>query len=151
VAKKTAFQLVPDRRGMLWDLLLYVPTVTVLALIALKLWYGPNQTWSYLLLFLASFFCIAGANRILSSRMMLLPSSPVVLDASTQRVRVTLRNGEIIELAKNVRFFSDYAGKSFGLSGMDLSGKRRQYVFHRGQFGDEGEFRDLTSRLRVFK
>ena len=104
---------------MQWDLLLYVPTVTALALIALKLWFGPNHTWSYLLLFLASFFFIAGVNRILSSRLMLLPSSVVALNINKQR--------------------------------MDLSGKQRQYVLHRGQFADDSAFKEATTLLKVYK
>lgn len=136
---------------MQWDLLLYVPTVTALALIALKLWFGPNHTWSYLLLFLASFFFIAGVNRILSSRLMLLPSSVVALNINKQRVGLDLRSGDRIELVKDVRFFSDYAGKSFGLTGMDLSGKQRQYVLHRGQFADDSAFKEATTLLKVYK
>lgn len=152
MADATHFALQQDRRGVMWDLALYIPTVFFLGLIALKFWYNPDkQSWSYLLAFLASFFAIAGANRILGSRMMLLPNAPLAFDVSKQGVRLNLRSGEMVDLVKDVRFFSDYAGKSFGLSGMDLSGKRRQYVFHKPQFGNDEAFRDAKSRLSVFR
>ncbi len=143
-------QLRQDRKGMMWDLLLYVPTVIFLVSLGAKLWFGSNQTWSYLLVFLASYFAIAGANRIFSTRLMLLPTSPVSLSVDKKQVTVNLRNGKTVDLVKNVRYFSDYAGKSFGLTGMDLEGKRRQYVMHKGQFSDDVQYQKLVSLLRVF-
>jgi len=56
-----------------------------------------------------------------------------------------------VSLAKEVRFFSDYAGKSFGLTGVDMSGKKRQYVFHRGQFESQAIYDDALASLRVYK
>ena len=149
MAKKIHYELVPDKRGLVWDLLLYIPTVTALALISVNLWYSPNQTWAYLLVFLASFFFVAGLNRVLG-RMLLLPTAPVALSVEKNGVQLTLRNGSQVDLVKDVRFFSDYAGKSFGLTGMDLSGKKRQFVFHRGQFPDESAYKATSDSLRVF-
>lgn len=152
MADISRFTLQPDKRGVLWDVALYVPTVLFLGLIAIKFWYSPDkQAWAYLLMFLASFFLIAGANRIFGSRMMMLPSSPLALDVSKKGVKLTLRNGEAVDLIKDVRFFSDYAGRSFGLAGMDLTGKRRQFVFHKAQFGAESTFKDVKSLLSVFR
>lgn len=136
---------------MVWDLLLYVPTVIFLFATGLKLWFGTNQTWAYVLFFMGFFFTFAGANRVLSGRLMLLPSAPVALSHDRDQITVELRGGDKVNLVKEVRFYPDYAGKSFGLSGMDLSGKRRQYVFHRGQFADAALFRDLLGALNVFK
>ena len=121
---------------MIWDLLLYVPTVAALALISFKLWFSGNKGFAYLLCFMASFFFIVGLNRI--------PRAPAAPPAN-------LRNGGRVDLAKEVRFYPDYAGKSFGLSGMDLSGKRRQFVFHRGQFADVEVFKELCSTLNIYK
>ena len=136
---------------MLWDLLLYVPTVIALISISFNLWYGGNKSFAYLLSFLASFFFIVGLNRILTTRLMLLPTSPVALATTRQQLTVELRDGGRVDLAKEVRFYPDYAGKSFGLSGMDISGKRRQYVFHRGQFADEAVFKELCASLNIYK
>lgn len=136
---------------MAWDLLLYVPTVAFLFATGLKLWFSSSQSWSYLLFFMAFFFLFAGSNRILSGRLMLFGASPVALSCDRDRVGLELRNGSRVELVKDVRFYADYAGKSFGLSGMDLSGKRRQFVFHRGQFSDPEAYRELTGRLALFK
>ena len=136
---------------MLWDLLLYVPTVIALISISVNLWYGGNKSFAYLLSFLASFFFIVGLNRILTTRLMLLPTSPVALATTRQQLTVELRDGGRVDLAKEVRFYPDYAGKSFGLSGMDISGKRRQYVFHRGQFADEAVFKELCASLNIYK
>ena len=115
------------------------------------LWYQNNQTFAYLLMFLASFMAFSGANRILSGRLMLLPSAPVALSVSKQHVSVRLRNNDQVALVKEVRFFSDYAGKSFGLTGVDMSGKKRQYVFHRGQFESQAVYDDAMTSLRVYK
>jgi hypothetical protein len=90
-------------------------------------------------------------NRILTTRLMVLPSSPVALETSKQQLTVMQRDGGRVDLAKEVRFYPDYSGKSFGLSGMDVSGKRRQYVFHRGQFADESTFKELCSLLNIYK
>lgn len=149
MASKGQYGLVPDKKGAMWDLLLYVPTVGALLLIGVKLWFGPNQTWSYLLVFLASFFFVAGANRI-AARLLLMPTAPVALDIDKHRVRLTLRGGQSVDLVKNLRFYSDYAGKSFGLTAMDLAGKKRQYVFHKGQFSNENAYKDITGSLRVY-
>lgn len=151
MVKEASYNLVQDRKGLLWDALLYIPTVIALFSIGMKLWFSPNQTWAYVLFFMATFFFLIGANRMLSSRMILLPSAPVALEVSKQQVIVTLRSGERITLVKDVRYYPDYAGKSFGLSGMGVSGKRRQFVFHRGQFSEPTQFEDLRSLLGIYK
>ena len=151
MAEVSRYSLVRDRKGMIWDLLLYVPTVIALSSIAFKLWYDGNRAFAYVLSFMASFFFIVGMNRILTTRLMLLPSSPIALATAKQQLTVMLRNGGRVDLAKEVRFYPDFAGKSFGLSGMDISGKRHQYVFHRGQFADESVFKELCSELNIYK
>lgn len=143
------FELSQDRKGVTWDVLMYVPTVVGLGIGALMFWYDKNQGLAYLLFFLACFFLFQGVHRILG-RMLVLPQSPVSLDISRQRVSLTLRNGEVVELVKNVRYFSDHAGKSFGLTGMDMMGSKRQYVFHKGQFADVVAFGRVADALKVF-
>lgn len=145
------FVLSPDRKGALWDVLLYVPTVVALVSIAIKFWYGGNQVWAYLFFFLGSFFFIAGFNRIFSSRLMLMGNSPKKIQVTKKSTILDLSNGERIELVKNLRYFPDYAGKSVGLSGMDILGKQRQFVFHRGQFEDEMTFKNLKALLSVYR
>jgi len=135
---------------MWWDLALYVPTVIFLVSYGAKLWFSGNQTLTYVLMFAASYFFIAGANRILKVRMMLLPASPISIDASKQRILLQLRNGEKLELAKKVRYYSDYVGKNFAISGMDSTGKKQQYVFSRGQFSSDSEFSEMKEFLRIF-
>lgn len=151
MAKKNSFELSQDRKGMIWDLLLYVPTVTMLVIISLSLWYGGNQLFGYVILFASTFILLIGVNRILGTRLMILPGSPVSLDVSKREVRLKLRNGDTVNLVSNVRFFADFAGKSIGLSGVDTNGKRRQFVLHRGQFQDENEFSDVKSLLSVYR
>ncbi len=143
------FELSKDSKGVTWDVLMYVPTVTGLGIGALMFWYDNNQGLAYLLFFLSCFFFYQGVHRVLG-RMLVLPQSPVSLDVSRQRVSLALRNGEVIELIKNVRYFSDHAGKSFGLTGMDMMGSKRQYVFHKGQFADAAAFGKVGNALKVF-
>jgi hypothetical protein len=150
MSKVKQFSLVQDRRGVMWDALLYIPTVTALLLIALKLWYGAEQPLAYVLVFLASFFFIVGLNRILS-RMMILPSSPTAIEIDKQGIYLNLRNAQRISLMKDLRYYPDYSGKSFGLSGMDLAGKRHQYVFHRGQYPTPAVFDEIRSLLNVYR
>jgi len=149
MAKSEAFELSRDRKGVTWDVLMYVPTVVGLGTGALMFWFDKNQSLAYLLFFLACFFFYQGVHRILG-RMLVLPRSPVSLDVSRQRVLLTQRNGEAVELIKDVRYFSDHAGKSFGLTGMDMMGSRRQYVFHKGQFADDTAFGKVTGALKIF-
>ena len=118
MASSERYQLTQDKKGMIWDLLMYIPTVTGLGIGAFIFWYKPNHALAYLLFFLACFFCYQGIHRVLG-RLSLLPTAPVALDVSKRRVLLELRNGSHVELVKNVRYFSDYAGKSFGLTGMD--------------------------------
>ena len=151
MAEKHSYTLVPDRRGMYWDLLLYIPTLIALTSVAIQLWYSGNQNFTYLLVFLTTFIFLTAFNRIAKTRLMLLPSAAVAFSVSKQGVDLRLRNGDEITLAKDIRFFSDMAGKSFGLSGVDLSGKRQQFVFHKGQFESEAAFNDAKSALRIFK
>ena len=143
-----SFNLTQDTKGVVWDLLLYVPTVTVLLSMAAKFWFGGDTTLAYLLVFLGSFFLIAGANRILKTRLMLLPSAPIAMTVEKTAVHLALRSGETVDLVKNLRFYSDYAGRSFGLSGQNGSGKQLQFVFHKGQFSDPQDYQLITDKLR---
>jgi len=139
-----------DKNGMWWDLALYVPTVVFLLSIALKFWYSSNQDWTYILLFAATYFFIAGASRILKVRLMVLPASPIVFDVNKQRILLELRGKDKVELVKNVRYYADFVGKSFAISGMDLSGRKKQYVFSRGQFANDAEFSELRDFLKMY-
>lgn len=141
------FDLAQDFKGMIWDLLLYIPTVIALLSMAAKFWYGDEHELAYLLVFLGSFFCIAGANRIFKTRLMLVPSSPVAIEIG-KSVRLILRNGGRVDIVKDPRFFSDYAGRSFGLAGMDGSGQRLQFVFHKGQFSSAQDYQAIQDKLR---
>ena len=134
------FDLVADRKGMLWDLLLYIPTVVALASISASLWYGNEHNASYLFFFLTCFFFIAGFNRVFKTRLMLLPTSPVALTVGKAGLGLVQKNGIQLDLVKNLKYFPDYAGKSFGMSGQDGAGKQWQFVFHKGQFVSEEKF-----------
>lgn len=149
MASSTRYELTQDKKGMIWDILMYIPTVTGLGIGAFFFWYQPNHPLAYLLLFLSCFFFYQGVHRVMG-RLFLLPNSPIALDVSKRRVLLELRNGNKIELVKNVRYFSDYAGKSFGLTGMDSSGAKRQYVFHKGQFANHVDYDKIGGLLKVF-
>ncbi len=149
VAKPEVHVLKQDSKGITWDVIMYIPTVSGLGIGAFMFWYDQNQNLAYLLFFLACFFFYQGIHRVLG-RLMLLPKSPVSLDVSKRRVLMKLRNGEFIELVKDVRYFSDHAGKSFGLTGMDMVGVKRQYVFHKGQFASEDAYKNVAGALKVF-
>lgn len=149
MANSNKYEILADNKGMLWDLALYLPTVTALGTGAAMTWHSGNQSMTYLLSFLAFFFLYQGVHRI-ANRLRLLPGSPMALEVSKQRILVRQKNGDSIELVKDVRYFSDMAGKSFGLTGMDLQGRKRQFVFHKGQFQGEAEFKRIGSFLKVF-
>jgi hypothetical protein len=140
MSEKKQYNLVADQKGVIWDLLLYVPTVIALASIATSFWFGDNQSMGYLFYFLTCFFFIAGVNRILKTRLMLLPSAPVSFEVDEQRIGLGQKNGAQVNLIKNIRYYSDYAGKSFGISGVDGSGKQMQFVFLKGQFATLADF-----------
>ncbi len=152
MANNDDYQLLPDKRGAAWDLMMYVPVVVVLVSFALQLWYGGTyKNFAYVLIFAATFIFFTGANRILASRLMVLPGAPRSLELDKKSVTIVLKNDERVELVRELRYFSDYAGKSFGLTGVDLSGKKRQFVFHKAQFGEESRFTGIRSRLAVYK
>jgi len=140
-----------DTRGVLWDAVLYVPTVSVLAFYGLTFWYGEkHMPWAYLLWFMACFFAIAGGKRIMG-RLLLLPGTPVAIGVDKKRkVSIFLKDGETVSLIRDLRYFKDYAGKSFGLTGMDAAGKKRQFVFHKGQFETEAGFSQVVKVLEAF-
>lgn len=141
------FTLRKDSRGALWDALLYVPTVSALLVIAFVVWYQDNSSLSYLLLFLASFFLIVGANRILKTRLMILPSAPVSLELSAngQAATIHLKNGDSRNLLKDVKYYGDLSGKTFGLTGLDSHGARLQFIFHKGQFALERDYQEIST------
>ena len=151
MAAKNEFILNEDRKGMIWDLALYIPTLIALLVLASKYWYSGDENITYLLVFLTTFIFLIAFNRIFKTRLMMLPTSPVSFSVSKKGVTIGLKNGDHIELVKDVRFFSDMAGKSFGLSGVDLVGTKKQFVFHKGQFADEKQFDSSKARLRAFK
>jgi len=144
-------QLQPDRSGVIWDLVLYVPTVGFLLLWGLKFWYGnEDQAWiGYGLMFLGFFFLMVGGGRIMR-RLLLLPGAPVSIDINKERIRMRLKSGDTIALVREVRFFSDYAQKSFALTGLDNKGAKRQFIFHRKQF-DEEAYQRITKALERYK
>ncbi len=151
MAKSESFTLVPDKRGAIWDAVLYIPVIAVLVLMALQFWYGPYQYVSYALVFSATYIALIGFNRVAGTRLLISPSAPLSLAIEKKSVSVKIKNGDCVELVSDVRYFPDFAGKSFGLTGVDMSGKKRQFVFHRGQFENEGVFKDIRSRLAVYK
>lgn len=142
--------LVQDKKGAWWDVALYVPTVIFLLSIAGKMWYTSDRDWTYLLTFLATIFFLIGLNRILKVRMMILPGSPIAIDVNRDRIKLDLRSGATAELVKDVRYYPDFVGKSFAVSGVDLTGRRQQHVFGRGQFPSDQEFHDMRDVLRMF-
>jgi len=144
----TRFDLVQDHKGMVWDLLLYVPTVAILASLAANFWYGDNQNLGYLLYFLTCFFFIVGFNRIFKTRLMLLPSAPVCLEVNEQIVGLVQRNGARIDLVNKLRYYSDFAGRSFGISGLNGAGKQLQFVFHKGQFATVSQYNSAQEALK---
>jgi hypothetical protein len=141
------FPLRADGKGALWDLLLYVPTVVALAFWAAATWFSGDHTLAYVLAFLASFFFLVGANRVLRTRLMLLPAAPVRIDVQAETITIVQRNGQAIDLVKDQRVYGDMAGRSFGLTGLNGNGQRLQFVFHRGQFADEGDFKAIREAL----
>ena len=134
---------------MVWDLLLYIPTVIALASIGASFWYGDQQSMGYLFFFLTCFFFIAGFNRVFKTRLMLLPSAPVGVEIEAQTAGLILKNGSRIDLMKNIRYYPDYSGKTFGLSGLDGMGKQLQFVFHKGQFASVEEYETARSLLKA--
>jgi hypothetical protein len=148
IAETARFELVQDRKGMVWDLLLYIPTVVALATISASFWHGDDHNMGYLFFFLTCFFLIAGFNRVFKTRLMLLPSAPVCLKVGEQSLGLVQRNGAQVDLVKNLRYYADYAGKSFGISGLDGSGKQLQYVFHKGQFASTDQYGTAQEMLK---
>jgi hypothetical protein len=58
------------------------------------------------------------------------------------------RNGVRVDLVKNLRYYADYAGKSFGISGLDGAGKQMQFVFHKGQFASADQYGSAQEILK---
>lgn len=145
----TRFILVQDHKGMVWDLLLYVPTVIALLSMVAKFWYSGDVSLAYLFSFLASFFLIVGANRILKTRLMLLPTAPIAIEIGKPVTQIIMRNGEQVELVKDVRIYADYSGRSFGLAGLDKLDQRMQFVFHKGQFSSIKDYQVIQEMLKT--
>ncbi len=141
------FDLRPDQKGAIWDLLLYVPTVAALASVGAKLWFGGDRGFAYLLSFLASFFFFVGANRILKTRLMLLPSAPRGVELDEDCLSIELRNGSRVDLVKGHKVYADMAGRSFGVAGLNRQGQRLQFVFHRGQFAQASAYTGLQEAI----
>ena len=142
---KTCYTLCRDNRGMLWDAFLYNPTVSALSVFAASNWYANERSLAYLLGFLACFFLIAGANRVLTTRLMWLPSAPVAIETGANAANVILKSGEVIKLQHDLRLYRDRSGRTFGLTGVSEQGRRRQFVFHRGQFSSESDFQAVMN------
>jgi len=140
-----------DKQGVAWDLVLYVPTVGFLLLWGVKLWYGDGDQVAvgYGLMFLGSFFLMVGGGRVLR-RLLIHPKAAVSMDINRERIRMKLKNGTTQSLVKDIRYFPDHAGKSFGLTGMDQDGAKQQYVFHCKQFDDEA-YKAIAKALDLYK
>ncbi|OIO70006.1 MAG: hypothetical protein CO186_02315 [Zetaproteobacteria bacterium CG_4_9_14_3_um_filter_49_83] len=144
-------ELHADKAGVLWDLLLYVPTVGFLLLMGVRLWYahGDDEIVGQVLMFLGFFFLMVGGARVMR-RLLVMPSSPIALDINRERIRLKQKNGQMLNLLKDIRFFADHAGKSFGLTGSDEYGVKKQFVFHRNQF-NEADFDSVIKSLERYK
>lgn len=142
------FELIRDRQGMIWDLLMYVPMVVGLLALAAKFWFEENYWVTNFLLFAGCYMVFVGGNRILKERLMVLPSAPVAIAVGKDGVAVDLRNGKHMEIVKELRYYSEMNGKTFALSGMGTSGQRLQFVFHKGQFADDKSFQAAQKALR---
>jgi hypothetical protein len=143
----TRYTLCRDHRGVFWDALLYVPTVSALAAFAIGSWYDNKVPAAYVLGFLACFFLFAGANRILTTRLMWLPGAPVAIETRPNAVDLILKSGAVLKLERDLKLYRDRSGRSFGLTGVSDHGKRRQFVFHRGQFPSDGDFQAVMNGL----
>src|SRR6202142_4710581 len=141
----TRYTLRRDYHGMFWDALLYVPTVTALSVFSLSSWYDNKTSVAYLLGFLACFFLFAGANRILTTRLMWLPSAPVAIEIRPGAADLILKSGEITRLRQNLKLYRDRSGRSFGLTGISDLGQRKQFIFHRGQFDLDSDFQAVMN------
>jgi len=141
----TRYTLCRDYRGAFWDALLYVPTVSALAVFALSSWYDGKSPMAYLLGFLACFFLITGANRILTTRLMWLPSAPVAIEIRSNAADLILKSGEIIKLRRDLKLYRERSGRSFGLTGVSEAGAKRQFIFHRGQFSQDADFQAVMN------
>jgi len=148
MAEMKQFNLVADNKGVVWDLLLYIPTVIALASIGAGFWFNDDQSMGYLFFFLTCFFFIAGVNRIFKTRLMLFPTAPISFGVTGQGIVLGLKNGVQVNLIKNIKYYSDYSGKTFGLSGLDGSGKQLQFVLHKGQFAAVEEFDSAQAILK---
>ncbi len=145
MSTEARYTLCRDYRGVFWDALLYVPTVTALAVFALSSWYDGKAPMAYLLGFLACFFLIAGANRIMTTRLMWLPSAPVAIEIRPHSADLILKSGHIIKLQRDLKLYRDRSGRSFGLTGVSEEGTKRQYIFHRGQFSQDADFQAVMN------
>jgi hypothetical protein len=137
-----------DRKGAAWDMLLYIPTVVALASIAAYCWYADEKTTAYGLSFLASFFFLVGANRVLKTRLMLLPSAPVRVQVDGDSIALQRRDGTSMDLVKDQRFYKDFSGRSFGISGLNREGQRLQFVLHRAQFPDTASYTSVQEAIK---
>ena len=139
--------LIRDPRGMLWDALLYVPTVSALGVFAVSSWYDDKVPVAYVLGFLACFFLFAGANRILTTRLMWLPGAPVAIDVGDHCVDLVLRSGRVVSLRRELKLYREKTLRTFGLTGLNEAGRRCQFVFHRGQFRTDSDFQAVMSGI----
>jgi len=141
----TRYTLRRDYRGMFWDALLYVPTVTALAFFAIGSFFDDKVPIAYVLGFLACFFLFAGANRILTTRLMWLPSAPIAIEIRPGAADLILRSGEITRLRQGLKLYRDRSGRTFGLTGVSDLGQRKQFIFHRGQFDLDSDFQAVMN------
>src|SRR3569832_1847647 len=100
IDKGARYEFSQDRKGMLWDLALYIHTVGALFSIAAKMWYGANHSWAYLLVFHGTFFLLVGANRVLKTRGRGRPAAPGAGGGARGRGRGRRRGGGASERGK---------------------------------------------------
>ncbi|MDX8379412.1 MAG: hypothetical protein R8K48_05115 [Gallionella sp.] len=148
MAATKQFVLVPDSKGMVWDLTLYIPTIIALASISASLWYSNDHTTSYVFFFLTCFFSIAGYKRVFDTRLMLFASSPMRLEVGDDGLTVISNNGNQVALRTTLKYFPDYGGKSFAISGQDEITKQHQYIFHRGRFESPDRFKVAQEAIK---
>jgi hypothetical protein len=141
----TRYTLRRDYHGMFWDALLYVPTVTALAIFAISSFYDDKVAVAYLLGFLACFFLFAGANRILTTRLMWLPSAPVAIEIRPSAADLILKSGEDHPAPAGLEALPRSIGPIIRPDRRQRCKARKQFIFHRGQFARTAIFKAVMN------
>ncbi|MFQ5507898.1 MAG: hypothetical protein ACE5FN_01030 [Leptospirillia bacterium] len=140
------FTLVPDTRGAAVNGAIYACYATVS--LGIALFAEANSLWFYAFYFLFFLSAFQGVTIVFRHCLHMMPKSPVSVEIVSKHLRISLKNGKVLELTRDI----DYTRKKnlLVLQGKTHDNQGVSEVIRKAAMA-EGDFDALLTALKRFR